>query len=262
MDDPARHLRNVSSGQAVDPPRASIRVFILDDHELVRRGLADLLGSERDIEIVGEAATVAQALRRIPAVRPDVAVLDARLPDGSGIDVCREISSNHPEVRCVILTSYDDEEALFAAVMAGAAGYLLKQIGGSSLVDGIREVAAGRSLLDPVTTEALLARLRNPPSPDLSDGLTARDVDRREQLETGGGRGCRHVAHAGQTRARHRQARLPRGRAAGHALRTATRPSCAARAPRRRRTSPGGTASPTTARSPRPRRTGPRAWPR
>jgi len=179
MDDPARHLRNVASGKAdAQPPAAPpapIRVFILDDHELVRRGLADLLGSERDIDIVGEAATVAQALRRIPVVRPSVAVLDARLPDGSGIDVCREISSSHPEVRCVILTSYDDEEALFAAVMAGAAGYLLKQIGGSSLVDGIREVAAGRSLLDPVTTEALLARLRNPPSPDLSDGLTARE---------------------------------------------------------------------------------------
>jgi len=172
MDDPARHLRKVASSGAADAP---IRVFILDDHELVRRGLADLLGSERDIEIVGEAATVAQALSRIPAVRPDVAVLDARLPDGSGIDVCREISSSHPEVRCVILTSYDDEEALFAAVMAGAAGYLLKQIGGSSLVDGIREVAAGRSLLDPVTTDALLSRLRNPPSPDLSDGLTTRE---------------------------------------------------------------------------------------
>jgi two-component system response regulator DevR len=176
MDDPARHLGPAHAPDA-DParPAAPIRVFILDDHELVRRGLADLLGSVRDIEIVGEAATVAQALRRIPAVRPDVAVLDARLPDGSGIDVCREISSSHPGVRCLILTSYDDDEALFAAVMAGAAGYLLKQIGGSSLVDGIREVAAGGSLLDPVTTNALLTRLRNPSGPEAPDGLTPRE---------------------------------------------------------------------------------------
>ena len=170
MDDPARDL---SPGP--ERPRSPIRVFVLDDHELVRRGLSDLLGSVADIEIVGEAGTAAEALRRIPAVRPDVAVLDARLPDGSGIDVCRDISSALPGVRCLILTSYDDEEALFAAVMAGAAGYLLKEIRGSNLVEGIRQVAAGRSLLDPVTTSALLARLREPPGRRPDDGLTARE---------------------------------------------------------------------------------------
>jgi two-component system response regulator DevR len=139
-----------------------IRVFILDDHELVRRGLTDLLGSTSDIEVVGEAATAGEALRRIPAARPDVALLDARLPDGSGIEVCREIRSSHLEVRCVILTSFDDEEALFAAVMAGASGYLLKQIRGFNLVDGIRQVAAGRSLVDPAVTRNLLERIRHP----------------------------------------------------------------------------------------------------
>jgi two-component system, NarL family, response regulator DevR len=139
----------------------SVRVFLLDDHEIVRRGIADLLDAEADITVVGEAGTAAEALRRIPAVQADVAVLDARLPDGSGIDVCRDIRSSYPSVRCVILTSYDDEDAIFAAVMAGAAGYLLKQIRGTSLVDAIRQVAAGKSLLDPSVTERLLARLRD-----------------------------------------------------------------------------------------------------
>jgi two-component system response regulator DevR len=138
-----------------------VRVFLLDDHEIVRRGIADLLETEPDITVVGEAGTAAEALRRIPAVQPDVAVLDARLPDGSGIDVCRDIRSSQPSVRCLILTSYDDEDAIFAAVMAGAAGYLLKQIRGTSLVDAIRQVAAGKSLLDPSVTERLLARLRD-----------------------------------------------------------------------------------------------------
>jgi DNA-binding NarL/FixJ family response regulator len=122
-----------------------IRIFILDDHELVRRGLTDLLTATDDLIVVGEAATAGEALRRIPAAAPDVALLDARMPDGSGIDVCREIRSSLENIRCLILTSYDDDEALFAAVMAGASGYLLKQIGGNSLVDGIRQVAAGRS---------------------------------------------------------------------------------------------------------------------
>ena len=155
-----------------------IRVFILDDHELVRRGLTDLLESTDDIEIVGEAATAKDAVHRIPAARPNVALLDARLPDGSGIDVCRDVRSANPEISCVILTSYDDEEALFAAVMAGAAGYLLKQIGGSSLVDGIRQVAAGRSLLDPSMTHKLLERLRHPVEPDpVAASLTERERD-------------------------------------------------------------------------------------
>jgi two-component system response regulator DevR len=153
-----------------------IRVFILDDHELVRRGLTDLLTTTNDLTIVGEAATAADALHRIPAAAPDVALLDARLPDGSGIDVCREIRSCYPNVRCLILTSYDDDEALFAAVMAGASGYLLKQIGGNSLLEGIRQVAAGRSLLDPAVTEKLLDRLRNPVQPDpVAGSLTARE---------------------------------------------------------------------------------------
>jgi two-component system response regulator DevR len=137
-----------------------IRVFLLDDHEIVRRGIADVLEEQPGIVVVGEAATVGEALRRIPAARPHVAVLDARLPDGSGIDVCREIRSSAPDVRCLILTSYDDNDALFAAVMAGAAGYLLKEVRGTSLIDAVRQVAAGKSLLDPAVTGRLLTRLR------------------------------------------------------------------------------------------------------
>ncbi|GAB2577742.1 response regulator [Microlunatus antarcticus] len=161
------------------PPRAATtRVFILDDHELVRRGLVDLLGSAPDLEVVGEAATAGQALRRIPAVLPDVAVLDARLPDGSGIEVCRTIRSDHPGVRCLILTSYDDDEALYAAVLAGASGYLLKDIVGSSLVEDIRHVARGRSLLDPALTSKLMERLLQPPQDDpMVAGLTPREQD-------------------------------------------------------------------------------------
>lgn len=164
----------------VDTPGLTrpIRLFLLDDHEIVRRGIADLLSSATDIEVVGEAATVAQALARIPASRPDVAVLDARLPDGSGIDVCREVRSRHPEIRCVILTSYDDDEALFAAVLAGASGYLLKQIRSSSLTDAIRAVAAGQSLIDPLVTGKLLERLRRPPAPDSRiSGLSERELE-------------------------------------------------------------------------------------
>jgi two-component system response regulator DevR len=154
------------------------RVFILDDHELVRRGLVDLLSSAKDLTVVGEAATAAQALRRIPAVLPDVAILDARLPDGSGIEVCRTIRSDHPGVRCLILTSYDDDEALFAAVLAGAAGYLLKDIIGASLVDDIRSVARGRSLIDPALTSKLMQRLLLPPQEDpMVAGLTHREQD-------------------------------------------------------------------------------------
>jgi len=152
------------------------RIFILDDHELVRRGLTDLLTATNDLIIVGEAATATNAFRRIPAAAPDVALLDARLPDGSGIDVCREIRSSYEHVRCLILTSYDDDDALFAAVMAGASGYLLKQIGGNNLVEGIRQVAAGRSLLDPAVTQKLLDRLRHPVEPDpVAGSLTARE---------------------------------------------------------------------------------------
>lgn len=153
-----------------------VRVFLLDDHEIVRRGVADLLEAEAGISVVGEAGTAAEALRRIPAARPDVAVLDARLPDGSGIDVCRDIRSAHPEIRCLILTSYDDNDAIFAAVMAGASGYLLKQIRGSSLIDAVRQVAAGKSLLDPAVTERLLTRLREgSPRDDRLASLTDRE---------------------------------------------------------------------------------------
>jgi two-component system response regulator DevR len=137
-----------------------IRVFLLDDHEIVRRGLKDLLELEGDIQVVGESALAEEAERRIPALRPHVAVLDARLPDGSGVDVCREIRSRDPNIAVLILTSYDDEEALFAAIMAGAAGYLLKQIRGNDLVDAVRRVAAGQSMLDPAVTQRVLTRLR------------------------------------------------------------------------------------------------------
>ena len=143
------------------PEPKVIRVFVLDDHEIVRRGVAELIGAEPDLEVVGEASTAAEAIRRIPAAQPDVAVLDARLPDGSGIEVCREVRAEHPEIRCLILTSYDDDEAIFAAVLAGASGYVLKQIRAAHLLDAIRQLAAGRSLLDPDVTEALLRRIRN-----------------------------------------------------------------------------------------------------
>jgi DNA-binding NarL/FixJ family response regulator len=139
-----------------------IRVYLLDDHEVVRRGVGDLLRAEGDIEVVGESASAGEATRRIPALRPDVAILDVRLPDGSGIDVCRNIRSIDPTIRGLILTSYEDDEALFAAIMAGAAGYVLKQIRGNDLVDTVRRVAAGQSLLDPAVTQRVLERIRSP----------------------------------------------------------------------------------------------------
>ena len=139
----------------------SIRVFLLDDHEIVRRGLADLIGLQSDMEIVGEAGTAEEALRRIPAAQPDVAVLDVRLPDGSGVEVCREVRSSLPSVSCLMLTSYADDEALFNAIMAGASGYVLKEIRGNDLIEAIRQVASGNSLLDPSMTQKVLERLRN-----------------------------------------------------------------------------------------------------
>ncbi|TKK84033.1 response regulator transcription factor [Herbidospora galbida] len=138
-----------------------IRVFLVDDHEVVRRGVAALLDSEDDIEVIGEAGTAESAIARIPALRPDVAVLDVRLPDGSGVEVCREVRNRVPGLACLMLTSYADDEALFQAVMAGAAGYVLKQIHGSDLVGAVRTVAAGQSLMDPQTTSAMLHRLRD-----------------------------------------------------------------------------------------------------
>lgn len=144
---------------SVDRP---IRILLLDDHEVVRRGLRDLLGAEPDMTVVGEAATAAQAIARGPALRPDVAVLDVRLPDGDGITICRELRVLIPDVSCLMLTSFDDDDALLDAIMAGAGGYVLKQIKGSDLVSAVRTVAAGQSMLDPATTARLMRSLRGP----------------------------------------------------------------------------------------------------
>ncbi|GAQ59963.1 response regulator [Streptomyces scabiei] len=160
-------------------PDGPIRVFLLDDHEVVRRGVRDLLNDEPDISVTGEAGTVEQALARVPALRPQVAVLDVRLPDGDGITVCRELRSRMPELACLMLTSFDDEEALLDSIMAGASGYVLKQIRGSDLVSAVRTVAAGQSLLDPSATARLMARLRQGPreerEPEALPGLTGRE---------------------------------------------------------------------------------------
>ncbi len=155
-----------------------IRVFLMDDHEIVRRGLADLIGLERDMEVVGEAGNASEALHRIPASRPDVAVLDVRLPDGSGVEVCRDVRSTMPDVHCLMLTSYADDEALFDAIMAGASGYVLKEIRGNDLIDAIRQVASGKSLLDPAATQRVMDRLRRGDKHDSRlDGLS--DQERR-----------------------------------------------------------------------------------
>ena len=173
----------------------TIRVFLLDDHEIVRRGVRELLEVEDDIEVVGEAGTAEEALARIPLALPDVAIVDMRLPDGNGVEVCREVRSGNPEVQCVVLTSFADDEALFDSIMAGAAGYLLKQIKGNDLVDAVRRVASGQSLLDPTVTERVLERLRNGPAEDerlarlttqernildlIAEGLTNRQIGER-----------------------------------------------------------------------------------
>jgi two-component system response regulator DevR len=179
-----------------------IRVFLLDDHEIVRRGLVGILQDEPDMLVVGEASTVQEALRRIPATRPDVAVLDGHLPDGSGTEVCRELASTAPAVRCLILTGFNEDEALLAAVLAGAAGYLLKETRGLRLAAAVRTVAAGGSLIDPVRTRLLRARLRPEPALDpvpdprreslsgrendvlllIADGMTNRQIAEALQL--------------------------------------------------------------------------------
>jgi two-component system, NarL family, response regulator DevR len=138
-----------------------IKVFLLDDHEVVRRGIKDLLESTGDIVVVGESGTAAEATSRIPALRPDVAILDGRLPDGSGVDVCRDVRSVDPSIKALILTSYDDDEALFAAILAGAAGYVLKEITGTDLIGTVRRVAEGQSLIDPALTMKVLDRVRH-----------------------------------------------------------------------------------------------------
>jgi DNA-binding NarL/FixJ family response regulator len=154
----------------MDDDSLPIRVYLLDDHEVVRQGLRALLESSGDIQVVGESGSAVDATNRIPALRPDVAVLDGRLPDGSGIEVCRAVRAVDPTIRALILTSYDDDEALFAAIMAGAAGYVLKEIRGTDLVRAVRQVAAGNSLIDPALTARVLDRVRNPPetAPELS----------------------------------------------------------------------------------------------
>ena len=134
-------------------PQMTIRIFLLDDHEIVRRGLRELLETVDDFEVVGESGSAVEAARRIPALRPNVAIFDARLPDGSGIDVCREVRSVDPAIAGLILTSYDDDQALATAVLAGAAGYLLKDIKGNGLIDAIRRAAAGEQLIDPATID-------------------------------------------------------------------------------------------------------------
>jgi DNA-binding NarL/FixJ family response regulator len=173
-------------------------VFLLDDHEVVRRGLRELLESTGEMEVVGEAATAEEALRRVPATSPDVAVLDVRLPDGDGVEVCRELRSKNDELKCLMLTSYADDEALFDAIMAGAAGYVLKQIRGNELIDAITKVADGQSLLDPTVTARVLERLRTGGTEDekiaslteqerklldlLAEGLTNREIAERMYL--------------------------------------------------------------------------------
>jgi two-component system response regulator DevR len=170
-----------------------IRVFLLDDHELVRRGVRELLEGEGDLEVVGEASTAAEALARVPAVRPQVAVLDVRLPDGDGVTVCRELRSQFPDLACLMLTSFSDDEALVGAVMAGASGYVLKDIRGGDLVGAVRTVAAGGSLLDARSTAQVLARMRERPTDPLDvltdqerkileligEGLTNRQIGER-----------------------------------------------------------------------------------
>jgi DNA-binding NarL/FixJ family response regulator len=174
------------------------KVFLLDDHEVVRRGVRELLTAEGDLEVVGEAGTAEEALYRIPATAPHVAVLDVRLPDADGVEVCREIRSRHPEIACLMLTSFSDDEALFDSIMAGAAGYVLKQIKGTDLIDSVRRVAAGESLLDPKVTARVLERLRRGPDEDprladltdreqrildlLAEGLTNRQIAERMYL--------------------------------------------------------------------------------
>jgi two-component system, NarL family, response regulator DevR len=169
-----------------------VRVFLLDDHDIVRRGLTHLFETQDDIEVVGEAATAEEALSRIPPTRPDVALLDVRLPDGDGVEVCREIRSRHPEIQCLMLTSFADDEALFDAIMAGASGFILKQIKSEEIVEAVRFVANGQSLLDPAVTGRVLERLRKGPEEDellaqlspqernilnlIADGLTNRQI--------------------------------------------------------------------------------------
>ncbi|MEV8100698.1 response regulator transcription factor [Kitasatospora sp. NPDC085879] len=181
-----------TTGATGDGP--PVRVFLLDDHEIVRRGVKDLLDAEPDIEVVGEAGTCAQALARVPALKPRVAVLDVRLPDGDGVTVCRELRDRMPGLACLMLTSFDDDDALLDAIMAGAAGYVLKQVKGSDLVSAVRTVAAGQSMLDPATTSKLMANLRHHDESDTEDPLDRLTPREREILSlVGEGRTNREI---------------------------------------------------------------------
>ncbi|MFE6648858.1 response regulator [Nocardioides sp. NPDC057772] len=184
-----------SAPENADEP---IRVFLLDDHEVIRRGIKDLLEDEDDIIVIGESGLAEEARRRIPALRPHVAILDGRLPDGSGIDVCRDVRSVDPSIAALILTSFDDDDALFSAIMAGAAGYLLKQIRSADLVETVRQVAAGKSMLDPAVTAQVLERIRSGPKTNsvfenltnherrilelIGEGLTNRQIGKEMHL--------------------------------------------------------------------------------
>ncbi|MBT2506610.1 response regulator transcription factor [Streptomyces sp. ISL-98] len=159
-----------------------ITVFLVDDHEVVRRGVHELLSVEDDIEVVGEAGTAEDAQVRIVATRPDVAVLDVRLPDGSGVEVCREVRSQNEDIKCLMLTSFADDEALFDAIMAGASGYVLKAIRGNELLAAVRDVAAGKSLLDPVATASVLERLRSGDSSKGGDSRLANLTDQERKI--------------------------------------------------------------------------------
>lgn len=163
-----------------------IRVYLLDDHEIVRQGIRTFLEATGDIEVIGESGSAVDASNRLPALRPDVAILDARLPDGSGIEVCRTVRSVDPSINALILTSYDDDEALFSAIMAGAAGYVLKEVKSSDLLSAIRHVAAGQSLIDPALTARVLERVRNPvtTAPELAD-LTEQEMKLLEYIAEG-----------------------------------------------------------------------------
>jgi two-component system, NarL family, response regulator DevR len=190
--------RMVLASQAL--PRQTVgvttRVFLLDDHEIVRRGLIELINAESDMEVVGEAGTAADAVGRIGATTPDVAVLDYQLPDGNGVEVCRDVRDRYPNIACLMLTAFSDDDALFSAIMAGARGYVLKQIRGNDLVDSIRRVAKGEQLLDATLTARVLDRLRTPPKEEIdplallspqerqiltliADGLTNRQIGDR-----------------------------------------------------------------------------------
>ena len=183
------HRRNANGGRDGRSPclrpwhigRMGIRVFVLDDHELVRTGLRTLLEGEGDMDVVGEAGTAEEGLKLIRDLEPDVAILDVRLPDGNGIEVCREIQSVAPQVRCLMLTSYSDDDALFSSIMAGASGYVLKEIGGGDLLGDIRRVSQGMSLLDPVLTQELFDRLRK--DQEAESRLTVLTPQERKVLE-------------------------------------------------------------------------------